>query len=482
MSLFSSGDQSLTIVLKARDEFSDTLESVGKNLKTLQPTFQRMAAAGTVAFGGIAVAAKKSLDAYQENQTANVRLAQLLKTSRGASDAQVKTLFDQADALERVGVVSADVIKTGQGTFATFDLQADSIKKLTPAFLDMVVSERGVNATTDDMISFADSLGQALQGNFASLAKRGFVLDDNTKKMIENGDESDRVDAIVKVLSSTYDGMNEAQRKTSAGMDKGLTMSLNNMEQAIGKGLAPALQTLAEKLTPVAQGIADWIDNHPDLAANILLIAGAVAGLAAFVGLLGLALPVVIAGFTLLMGPVGIIIGILGALIGTVTAVTLIFDDLFNHTGEVWAGIKEYFKEGVNFLIGIAEGWANDWVKAVNVIIGALNKIHFSIPDWVPGVGGKSFGINIPLAKEIELPRFEFGGIVPGARGQAVPIMAHGGERVIPAGRAGIGGGDTYSIVINNPVISSREDAANLRRQLEQALRDVSRGHKLRTI
>lgn len=481
MSLLGSGDQSLTIVLKARDEFSVTLKNVEGKLSGMKPTFQKMAAAGTIAFGGIALAAKQSLDAFQDSQTATVRLTQLLKTSRGASDEQVQSLIDQAEALERVGVVSADVIKIGQGTFATFDLQAESIRQLTPAFLDMVVAERGVNATTDDMISFANSLGQALQGNFTSLTKRGFVLDEDTKAMIENGTETERVAAITKVLNSTYEGMNEAQRNTSAGMEKGLLMTFERMQQAVGSGLVPALEKLTEKLFPLIDQMAAWVEKNPDMAANILLIAGAFAAVVAVVGTLGLLLPIVIAGFALLLGPAGAIIGLMASVGLAIYAVIVQFREVKEASIEVWTALKAVFAQGVNFLIGLAEGWANSWVKAVNVIVSALNKIKFSIPDWVPGVGGKSFGINIPLAPEVKLPRFEFGGTVPGARGEAVPIMAHGQERVIPAGKSA-SGGNTYSVVINNPVIAGREDANYLRRQIEEALRDVSRVHKLSTI
>jgi hypothetical protein len=346
----------------------------------------------------------------------------------------------------------------------------------------MVVSERGVNATTEDMISFANGLGQALQGNFQSLTQRGFILDEDTKAMIENGTETERVAALVKVLTSTYDGMNEAQRNTSAGMEKGLLMSFQRMQQAIGAGLAPAIESLSEKVLPVLDRLAAWVETNPDLAANIMLAAGAFAAVVAAVGALGLLLPVVITGFALLLGPAGAIIGLMASIGLAIYAVIRQFEEIKESSIAVWTALKAVFAQGASFLIGIAEGWANGWVKAVNVIIGALNKIKFSIPDWVPGAGGKSFGISIPLAKEITLPRFEFGGTVPGARGQAVPILAHGGETVIPAGRAGTGGGDTYSVVVNNPVVSSREDAAALRRQIEQALRDVSRGHKLSTI
>jgi hypothetical protein len=305
MALFGS-DQSLTIVIKARDEFSKTLEGVEGKLRNMQPVFAKMAAAGTIAFGGIALAAREAVQAYQDSETATVRLTHILKTAVNASDAQIGALLDQAEALERVGVVSADVVKIGQGTFATFDLQAESVRQLTPAFLDMVVAERGVNATTDDMISFANGLGQALQGNFQSLTQRGFILDEDTKAMIANGTETERVAALVSVLNSTYEGMNEAQRATAAGMEKGLLMTFERMKQSIGEGLQPAIESLTNRILPLIDKLATWIEANPELAANILIATAAVAGLVAIVGTLGLILPAIIAGFTLMLGPVGI--------------------------------------------------------------------------------------------------------------------------------------------------------------------------------
>lgn len=35
-------------------------------------------------------------------------------------------------------------------------------------------------------------------------------------------------------------------------------------------------------------------------------------------------------------------------------------------------------------------------IGLINSFITGLNKIQFSAPDWVPGLGGKSWGINIP--------------------------------------------------------------------------------------
>lgn len=54
-----------------------------------------------------------------------------------------------------------------------------------------------------------------------------------------------------------------------------------------------------------------------------------------------------------------------------------------------WTQIKTFF---VN-LWGSITGGAKD---AVNTVIGALDGLHFTVPSWVPGMGGQSFGFNIP--------------------------------------------------------------------------------------
>lgn len=147
----------------------------------------------------------------------------------------------------------------------------------------------------------------------------------------------------------------------------------------------------------------------------------------------------------------------------------------------VWDGIANAFKSVINGIIGTVEGWANAVVGAVNTIIKALNKIHVSVPDWVPKYGGKSFGIDLPLAANVSLPRYEHGGIVQGARGEEVPAILHGGEQVIPA--SGVRGGATIvQVTINNPIVKSREDAHALKDEIDRALRDVIRIHKLQSI
>ena len=53
--------------------------------------------------------------------------------------------------------------------------------------------------------------------------------------------------------------------------------------------------------------------------------------------------------------------------------------------------------------------------KMINWIVNGLNKISFDVPDWVPGIGGKTFGFNIPEAKfgRVSIPRLAQGAVIP---------------------------------------------------------------------
>ncbi len=124
---------------------------------------------------------------------------------------------------------------------------------------------------------------------------------------------------------------------------------------------------------------------------------------------------------------------------------------------DLWTGIKDVFKGGVNYLIGLAESYANAWVAAANIIIGALNKIQVNIPEWVPLIGGKSFGINLAKMSKVSLPRLAEGGIV--TKPTLAMLGESGPEAVIPLNRRG--SERVINININNLNGFNARDIAN---------------------
>ena len=67
--------------------------------------------------------------------------------------------------------------------------------------------------------------------------------------------------------------------------------------------------------------------------------------------------------------------------------------------------IGNLFIAYINGWIGMFEAFINFVIDGVNMMVSALNSIKFDIPDWVPILGGKSFGLNIPMLSKVRLPR-----------------------------------------------------------------------------
>ena len=80
---------------------------------------------------------------------------------------------------------------------------------------------------------------------------------------------------------------------------------------------------------------------------------------------------------------------------------------------KAWEGIKEIFRGIWNTIVGVLEAAVNLIIKGINWLIDQLNKLHFEIPDWIPGIGGKSFGINISHVNELKIPRLAQGAVIP---------------------------------------------------------------------
>ena len=55
----------------------------------------------------------------------------------------------------------------------------------------------------------------------------------------------------------------------------------------------------------------------------------------------------------------------------------------------------------------------NGIIGGINWLISQLNKIKFDVPDWVPVIGGESFGFNINPLNKVELPHLANGAVIP---------------------------------------------------------------------
>ena len=106
---------------------------------------------------------------------------------------------------------------------------------------------------------------------------------------------------------------------------------------------------------------------------------------------------------------------------GLVAAVQQIFEGLLLFftgvfTGDwdkAWQGVQEIFKGVWNGIVSCFEAAVNLIIRGVNRLIERINSIRLEAPDWVPGIGGKSWSPQIPSLSEVKLPRLATGTVVP---------------------------------------------------------------------
>lgn len=213
----------------------------------------------------------------------------------------------------------------------------------------------------------------------------------------------------------------------------------------------------------IVAGIADLINNGVNLKNGILIVAGVftsllltagvvVASIAALIAGLVLAIvadwdnfkrtvlePIVEWGLVMLSNFTQIGDGIKEIFSGITTFLKGVF------TGDwkmAWTGIKTFFvgvwdvivgclKSSVNFVIGALNTAYNAICGVINACISAINKISFTVPDWVPGLGGKQFGgFNLQKIQPVNIPYLANGGITTGAT--IAKIGEAGREAVLP--------------------------------------------------
>lgn len=145
---------------------------------------------------------------------------------------------------------------------------------------------------------------------------------------------------------------------------------------------------------------------------------------------------------------------------------------------DMWKGIKEGF-ESIGKVIGdVLKAPLNGIIEGLNWIIKGLNKISFEIPDWVPVIGGKKFGVSIKEIKKLATgtQSAQKGLAIVGEKGPEL-VNFKGGEQVINnfntqklltnAGNSS----NNFSVVFNN---TKDTTAYTMMRELKQYNRQMA--------
>lgn len=89
------------------------------------------------------------------------------------------------------------------------------------------------------------------------------------------------------------------------------------------------------------------------------------------------------------------------------------FSDMGDNISGVWDSIVAGIKASVNTAIGFVNTMIAGAEGAINFLVDAINTLHWEIPDWVPLLGGKEFGFDVPHASFPRVPELAQGAVIP---------------------------------------------------------------------
>ena len=361
-----------------------------------------------------------------------------------------ETMTEQQKVQARYGLLLESTAKT-QGDFAnTSDGLANSQRILQATFTDMQAT-----------------IGSALLPAFATLAQ-GLI-------------------PVVEQLGPVLTGVMENLAPVIANVAEqipGLLIGFGPLLPILGDlveflfelidAVLPMFVSLIEALFPVVEQL---LPVFMELVENLLpaLLPILISLIDAFLPLIEAVLPILTELLEFLIPIIEVVAELFA--VGMVTAINFLLENFQNFMAflqpfaaffeETFGGIANFFYGIINNLIGMWEGFTNAVINGVNFVIRALNKIQVKIPDWVPELGGKKFGINIATLPNVTLPRVALaeGGIV--TQPTTALIGERGPEAVIPLSQIDKLG-STYNINVTagvgDPVTIGREVVSAIKR------------------
>jgi hypothetical protein len=407
LNIFSEFDSSG--VKKAQKEFSQ-LEGVGAKANY---AIKKAAIPATAAMAGLGVALFDATKGAMEDAAAQDLLANNLRRTTGATDAQIAANEDWISSTGALLGVTDSELRPVLAKLAKATGNVTSAQQYANQAMDIAAS------TGKPLATVTDAIAKAMGGNLTALAK----LAPEYRTMIKDGAD---FETVMSLIADTTGGAATEAANTAQGQFKRLGIALDETKESVGAALLPAIQAVLPYLTQ----FGDWAAKHPGI---ILAVGGAIAVIAASIMAVNLAMA--LNPFSL------IVIGVVAVGVALVGAYKK-FEGFRNIVDSVFGAMRFWINNvtipALNGLLAVFKTVFNGMAMLWNNSIGRLS---FKFPSFVPGFGGKGFDVpNIPMLAD--------GGIV--SRATLAVIGESGPEAVVPLSRAGEfgmgGGGNNVTI------------------------------------
>ena len=414
----SVGKQQALAVGNAFKSAGNKIKSAGRNITT------------SVSLYGVAgiYAGGKLIDMANKQSEAENKLAEIYKSRMGVGKKAVKSTLDLAAAEQKAGVVGDEVQLSAAQQLATYAKYPSTVNTMLPAINDLLVQQKGMNATQEDAAGLANLFGKAMMGQTGALKKAGISFTEAQEEILKTGTEEEKAATIAEVVTQNVGDMNEAFAQTDAGKIQQAKNALGDMGEEIGAVLLPAVADLVswmqDNLMPKMQQVIDYFKQHPQIAKFALAFAAITAALGpvimvvgAFISAIGGIItiaPVVAGAIGAISLPVLAVVAAIGAAIAIGVALYKNWDTVKKKAVTIWNTIKKTIMNAVTIIVTrvktnfltmkntVVNAWTTLKTKVAGVVNGIKTTVSTAFSTLKSKVSGVWNGIKTAITKPIK--------------------------------------------------------------------------------
>lgn len=268
-----------------------------------------------------------------------------------------------------------------------------------------------------------------------------------------------------------------------ANVLKGIFGFVGNFIQSMLPGIMAGLEQIEIAVQPIIEAImeiAQWIVSniYPLLTELFNFIGANLPAIGSLVGtIVGTIFQIVGTLIAAVIGSVGLLINKIG---GFVSQIPTFFTNAVNWVKGIFNQLVDFFKSAVNNIGNVFKGIADSISAPFKAAFNAIRRLWnstiggfgFTVPDWLPGVGGKKFTI----------PKLATGGtlttggtVMVGEAGPELLTLPRG-ARVTPLDAPGVGaaGGTTYNLAFGDVNLTDKAAAQQAAREFIEYLIRIS--------
>ena len=467
--------------ITAEDEASPVIEDIRKRLLELSSLFSK---GFRVGLGDMSV-----FDSIRQNiQSIRASFEEIFSDGRVATafnhmlDALAYNAGAKVGSFVSVGSTIVDNITGGISLYlgkskeniqswliSMFDITAQSDTILTNfqmALADIFTvfrSEPAKQITADIIQVFADGFMGAteLAGRLGTSILDMILtpITENSsgfKEALSNtlGPISEVLTALANSFSQTWSEINQMYKKHIAPMFSSIRDGLSEVIETLLSGyntyFAPVLDSLAGKFSEV------WGDHIQPLLSSFIDLFGEVATFienvwkSVFQPLLNWVADKIFPVISPVLEGIGTLVltvfaGIADTLNGFITVATGVIgfvNGVFSGDwSKAWEGVKtvfkgvwdampDFIKGPIKLIIGFVNSMIGAIENGINFVVRGMNNLQFDVPDWVPGIGGETFGFDLNEISLPRIPQLARGGVLE--KGQVGLLEGNGAEAVVP--------------------------------------------------